>query len=224
MIIDCAEYVDGKRQDAQSLSVEEAARRRGRGGFVWIGLFEPAPAELERVRETFGLHALAVEDAQQFHLRPKVETYEGGVQLVILRTARYDDQREEIDFGEISVFVGVDFVITVRQGVASELRRRPSPARAAARTARSRRRRRAVGDPRSGRRRLRPVVAEVERDLEQVEATVFAGAVAPTQRIYFLRREVTNFYRAVHPLLGRRPRRSSAAPTAHLLPVLPRRA
>ena len=47
-----------------------------------------------------------------------------------------------------------------------------------------------------------PVVAEVERDLEQVEATVFSGAVAPTQRIYFLRREVTNFYRAVHPLLA----------------------
>ena len=202
MIIDCAEYVDGKRQDAQSLSVEEAARRRGRGGFVWIGLFEPEPAELERVRESFGLHALAVEDAQQFHLRPKVESYEGGVQLVILRTARYDDQREEIDFGEISVFVGVDFVITVRQGVASELA-----------GARARLEQRPELLEAGGAAVLWaildqvvdgyvPVVAEVERDLEQVEATVFSGAVAPTQRIYFLRREVTNFYRAVHPLLA----------------------
>ena len=155
MIIDCAEYVDGKRQDAQSLSVEEAARRRGRGGFVWIGLFEPEPAELERVRESFGLHALAVEDAQQFHLRPKVESYEGGVQLVILRTARYDDQREEIDFGEISVFVGADFVITVRQGVASELAGARARLEQRPELLEARRCGRAVGDPRSGGRRLR---------------------------------------------------------------------
>ena len=202
MIVDCAHYVDGRRQDRESLTVEQVADRRGRGGLVWIGLFEPEPAELERVRETFGLHALAVEDAQQFHLRPKVESYEGGVQLVILRTARYDDEREEIDFGEISVFAGADFVITVRQGVASEL------AGARARLEQPPELLEAGGaavlwaildQVVDG---YGPVVAEVERDLEQVEATVFSGAVAPTQRIYFLRREVTNFYRAVHPLLA----------------------
>ena len=61
------------------------------------------------MRDAFGLHELAVEDAQEFHLRPKVESYDEGVQLVILRTARYDEA-EEVEFGEISVFVAPAFV------------------------------------------------------------------------------------------------------------------
>ncbi|HEY9377212.1 MAG TPA: CorA family divalent cation transporter, partial [Jiangellaceae bacterium] len=84
-------------------------------------MFEPSGEELDEVRESFGLHELAVEDAKTFHLRPKVEEYETGVQLVILRTARYNHDQDEVDFGEISIFVGPSFVITVRQGVASEL-------------------------------------------------------------------------------------------------------
>jgi magnesium transporter len=78
--------------------------------------------ELAQVRDTFGLHELAVEDAQNFHMRPKIELYDQDVRLVILRTARYDDAAEEVEFGEISVFLAPTFVITVRQGVASELR------------------------------------------------------------------------------------------------------
>ena len=202
MIIDCAHYRNGRRQESALLTVAEAANRRQDGGFVWVGLFEPEMDELEHIREAFGLHSLAVEDAQQFHLRPKVESYEGGVQLVILRTARYDDSREEIDFGEISVFTGAGFVITVRQGVASELagarsrlEHRPELLEAGAASVLW-----AILDQVVD--GYAPVVAEVERDLEQVEATVFSGTVAPTERIYFLRREVTNFYRAVHPLLS----------------------
>ncbi len=184
------------------MSLEEAAQRCRDGGFVWLGLFEPSADELALVSESFGLHELAVEDAQSLHLRPKVEPYDGGVHLVILRTARYDDEREEVDFGEISVFIGPSFVITVRQGVASELR-----------DARQRLEQRPelleVG-PYSALWAIldqivdgyAPVVAELERDIEQVEATVFSGTVAPTERIYFLRREVTDFYRAVHPLLA----------------------
>ena len=122
MIIDCAHYQDGRRQEDGAVSVKEAAARRGQGGFVWLGLFEPEAEELAQVRDAFGLHELAVEDAQNFHMRPKIELYEGDVQLVILRTARYDDEAEEVEFGEISVFVAPSFVITVRQGVASELR------------------------------------------------------------------------------------------------------
>src|SRR5207247_3534715 len=121
MIIDCAHYRDGRRQEEGAVPLEEAAARCGQGGFVWLGLFEPGAEELAQVRDSFGLHELAVEDAQQFHLRPKVEQYEGDVRLVILRTARYDEAREEVDFGEISVFIGPAFVITVRQGVASDL-------------------------------------------------------------------------------------------------------
>jgi len=202
MIIDCAYYRDGHRQHVGPMSVEDAATRVRGGGFVWLGMYEPTPEELSQVSENFGLHELAVEDAQTFHLRPKVEPYEGDIRLVILRTARYDDQREEVDFGEVSVFVGPAFVITVRQGVASELH--------GARTRLEHRPELLENGTNSVLWAILdqvvdgygPVVAELERDIEQVERTVFAGSVAPTERIYFLRREVTDFYRAVHPLLA----------------------
>jgi len=202
MIVDCAHYRDGSRQSDRPISLDEAATQCLQGGFVWLGMFEPSGEELDEVRESFGLHELAVEDAKSFHLRPKVEEYETGVQLVILRTARYNHDQGEVDFGEISIFVGTSFVITVRQGVASELH--------GART-------RLEQHPKllalgtnsvlwaildqvvKG---YAPVVADLESDIEQVEGTVFSGAVAPTERIYDLRSEVTNFYRAVHPLLA----------------------
>src|SRR5258708_33259857 len=122
MIIDCAYYKDGRRQGEGAVPLEEAAARCGQGGFVWLGLFEPGEDELAQVRDTFGLHELAVEDAQNFHMRPKIELYDQDVRLVILRTARYDDEAEQVEFGEISVFVAPNFLITGRQGVASGLR------------------------------------------------------------------------------------------------------
>ena len=79
MIIDCAHYRDGHRQEEGPMSPAEAAERCSQGGFVWLGLFEPGPDELDEVRRAFGLHELAVEDAQNLHLRPKVELYEDGV-------------------------------------------------------------------------------------------------------------------------------------------------
>jgi magnesium transporter len=202
MIIDCAHYQDGRRQGEGPVPLEEAAARCGQGGFVWLGLFEPGIEELAQVRDSFGLHELAVEDAQTFHLRPKIESYDGDVQLVILRTARYDDDREEVDFGEISVFLAPTFMITVRQGVASELReararleQRPELLASGSSSALW-----AILDQVVD--GYAPVVAGLERDIDQIEATVFSGAVAPTERIYSLRREATDFYRAVHPLLG----------------------
>jgi magnesium transporter len=203
MIVDCAHYRDGRRQHEGKMDPAEAAAIcRNDPGFVWLGMVEPSPEELASVQDTFGLHDLAVEDAQSFHLRPKVEAYEGGVTFVVLRTARYVDEAEEVEFGEVSIFVGPGFIITVRQGVASDLH--------------------------SARLRLEshpklleegpasvlwaildkivddyaPVVEGLEGDIEEVEHTVFSGSRAPTQRIYLLRREVTDFYRAVHPLLG----------------------
>ncbi|HEY0812943.1 MAG TPA: magnesium and cobalt transport protein CorA [Pseudonocardia sp.] len=184
------------------MALEKAAALHRDGGFVWLGLFEPGPEELAKVRESFGLHELAVEDAQTFHMRPKVESYEGPVQLVILRTARYDDDAEEVEFGEISVFLAPTFVITVRQGIASDLHgarlrleRHPElmdvgPASALWAILD------AVVDD------YGPVVAGMEGDIDQIEATVFSGSAAPTERIYSLRREATDFYRAVHPLLA----------------------
>ena len=158
--------------------------------------------ELTQVRDIFGLHELAVEDAQNLHMRPKIETYDKDVQLVILRTARYDDDAEEVEFGEISVFVSPTFVIAVRQGVASELRearqrleQRPELLAAGSSSALW-----AIMDQVVD--GYAPVVAGLEHDIDQIEATVFSGAVAPTERIYSLRNEATDFYRAVHPLLA----------------------
>jgi magnesium transporter len=202
MIIDCAHYQDGRRQEEGPVSLEQAAARGTQDGFVWLGLFEPGLDELAQVREAFGLHELAVEDAQSFHMRPKIEQYEGDVRLVILRTARYDDEAEEVNFGEISVFLAPTFVITVRQGVASELREarqrlehRPELLKAGSTSALWA----ILDEVVDG---YAPVVAGLEDDIDQVEGTVFSGTVAPTERIYSLRRTATQFYRAVHPLLG----------------------
>ena len=202
MIVDCAHYQDGRRRDEGAVPLEEAAARCKQDGFVWLGLFEPGEEELAQVRDTFGLHELAVEDAQNLHMRPKIETYEQDVRLVILRTARYDDDAEQVEFGEISVFLAPSFVITVRQGVASELRearqrleQRPELLSAGSASALWA----ILDEVVDG---YAPVVAGLERDIDQIEATVFSGTVAPTERIYSLRSEATGFYRAVHPLLG----------------------
>lgn len=205
MIIDCALYRDGRRQHDGPMELEQAAEicMRDDSGFVWLGLFEPNPEELAVVQRRFGLHDLAVEDAQSFHLRPKVEQYDdGAVLFVVLRTARYDDAREEVDFGEVSIFLSGSFVITVRQGAASDLHgarlrleRRPELLQEGPGSVLWAILDKVVDD-------YAPVVQGLERDIEEVEATVFSGAAAPTERIYFLRREATDFYRAVHPLLG----------------------
>ncbi len=202
MIVDCAHYKDGHRRDDGPVSLEEAAARRDEGGFVWLGLFEPTEAEMDQVRLLFGLHELAVEDALNSHQRPKIEIHDKDLRLVILRTARYDEEAEEVEFGNIAVLLAPTFVITVRQGVASDLRdarqrleQRPELLAAGSSSALW-----AILDEVVD--NYAPVVAGLERDIDEVEATVFSGSVAPTERIYSLRHEATNFYRAVHPLLA----------------------
>src|SRR4051794_37127234 len=203
MIVDCAHYRDGQRQQAAKMAPEEAARIcKQDPGFVWLGMVEPSDAELGQVQEIFGLHELAVEDAQSFHLRPKVEAYEGDITFVVLRTARYVDELEEVEFGEVSIFVGPGFIITVRQGVASDLHdarlkleHHPKLLEEGPASVLWAILDKIVDD-------YAPVVEGLESDIEEVEHTVFAGAHALTHRIYLLRREVTDLFRAVHPLLG----------------------
>jgi magnesium transporter len=203
MIVDCAHYRDGRRQHEGPMRPEEAAAICGRDpGFVWLGMVEPSPDELASMQDAFGLHELAVEDAQSFHLRPKVEQYDEGIAFVVLRTARYLAEREEVEFGEISIFLGASFVITVRQGSASDLHgarlrleERPKLLREGPPAVLWAILDKVVDD-------YAPVVEELERDIEETERTVFSGAIAPVHRIYLLRREVSDFYRAVHPLLG----------------------
>ena len=211
-IVDCAHYRDGRRQHEGKMDPAEAAAIcREDPGFVWLGMVEPSTEELLRVQESFGLHDLAVEDAQSFHLRPKVEAYEGGITFVVLRTARYVDEREEVEFGEVSIFVGPGFIITVRQGVASDLHgarlrleSHPTLLEEGPASVLWAILDKIVDD-------YAPVVEGLEADIEEVEQTVFAASRAPTQRIYLLRREVTDFYRAVHPLLGPAARSPRAA-------------
>jgi magnesium transporter len=202
MIIDCAYYKDGYRTNEGAVPLEEAAARCSEDGFVWLGLFEPGEEELAQVQNAFGLHELAVEDAQSIHLRPKIETYDADVRLVILRTARYDDNAEEVEFGNIAVFVAPTFVITVRRGSPSRLsearqrlEQRPELLAAGSSSVLWAILDEVVDD-------YAPVVTGLERDIDEIEATVFSGAVAPTERIYSLRNEATGFYRAVHPLLA----------------------
>jgi magnesium transporter len=203
VIVDCAHYKDGSRQHDGPLPIDEAARRcEEDDGFVWVGMHDPDPAELREVAKRFDLPELAVEDAMQAHQRPKLEDYENGYFLV-LHTARYLDDVEEVEFGEVHVFSGAKFVITIRHGAASDLH----PARqrleeehrdmldegpAAAVWAILDK---VVDD-------YEPVMAGLENDVEEVEVQVFGDDSSDqTRRIYFLRRELAEFHRTVHPLL-----------------------
>src|SRR6185436_4443106 len=118
MLVDCAHYKEGCRQNADPLGIGEAAERVGDGdGFIWLGLHDPDPQELAEVARRFDLPPLAVEDAMQAHQRPKIEDYDQGYFLV-LHTARYNDTSEEVEFGEVHVFTGPGFVIVLRHGAA----------------------------------------------------------------------------------------------------------
>ncbi len=201
MIVDCAHYRDGRRQHDGPLEIEQAAEvAQGDGNFVWLGLHEPDAGELEQVAEAFDLHELAVEDAQHAHQRPKLEDYEDSF-FIVLKTARYDDADEEVDFGEIHIFVGPHYVIAVRRGAASGLKE--------ARRRLERREELLASGPAAVVWAIldkvvddyAPVVAGIEDDIEEVEAEIFQERLDSTQRIYFLKREVIEFHRAVAPLL-----------------------
>lgn len=120
-VITAALCEDGRRTSTQDSLMETFRElRRHPGGMAWIGLYRPDPAELQFLAAEFDLHPLAVEDALEAHQRPKLERY-GDTLFVVLRAARYMDAAEEVDFGELHVFVGRDFVITVRHGAAPDL-------------------------------------------------------------------------------------------------------
>src|SRR3954447_930952 len=124
-IVDCAVYEAGKRRegDLELPQAYEAGRDNGAGDgsrFVWIGLREPSQEEFDSVAREFHLHELAVEDAIKAHQRPKIEVYDDTL-FVVLKTARYHDDSETVEVGEILVFVGDGFIVTVRHGTPSEL-------------------------------------------------------------------------------------------------------
>jgi magnesium transporter len=200
VILDCAHYKDGVRQNEAPLDIDEAAERCRDDGFVWLGLHDPDEQEMREVADRFDLAELAVEDAMTAHQRPKIEDYNDGYFLV-LHTARYIDEDEVVEFGEVHVFTGPGYVIVVRHGAASELRSARERLEASAELLREGPAAavwaitdKIVDD-------YEPVMAGLENDVEEVEVDVFGERSDETKRIYFLRRELAEFYRAVHPLL-----------------------
>src|SRR5918912_2761140 len=120
MIVDNAIYVDGHRASEPCSLRETYEALRKERGVAWIGLYRPTEEEFASVAEEFDLHELAVEDAISAHQRPKIERYGDSV-FVVLKSARYVDETETVEFGEIHAFVGRNFIVTVRHGRASEL-------------------------------------------------------------------------------------------------------
>jgi magnesium transporter len=208
-LVDCAIYVDGRRQPGQATPEDIASLRDGGPGFVWLGLHDPGETELAELAERFGLHPLAVEDAVHAeHQRPKLDRYEDTL-FTVLKTVRYvhrdepGSDAEVVQTGEISVFVGRDFVITVRRGEHGGLRdlRRTlenDPARLASgpsavlHAIMDR-----IVDDYLG------VAENLQLDVDAVETAVFGGvgrSRRDAERIYVLKREVLELRRAVNPL------------------------
>ncbi len=200
-LVDCAAYVAGRRTDAHPLPLDEALRAaRAAGGYVWIGLHAPSAPALQGVADLLGLPPLAVEDAVNAHQRPKLEEYD-DLLFLVLKTVRYLDAEELIETGELMVFLGPDFVVSVRHGEASGLgdvrgHLEADPDRlSAGPTAVLHGVLDHVVDG------YGPAAASVEEDVDQIEEQVFSDSrEQPTQRIYSLKREVLEFRRAVEPL------------------------
>ncbi|MEU5887110.1 magnesium and cobalt transport protein CorA [Streptomyces sp. NPDC047461] len=201
-IVQAALYRDGLRVSSPATLADTFRELREQpSGMAWIGLARPTEAELLSLAAEFDLHPLAVEDAMEAHQRPKLERY-GATLFVVLRAARYLDASEEVDFGELHVFVGPDFVITVRHGAAPDLsavRRRmeetpellklgPEAILYAILDA--------VVDG------YLPVVSGVQNDVDEIETEVFRGDPEVSRRIYELSREMVEFQRATRPLVG----------------------
>jgi magnesium transporter len=201
-ILGCAVYKDGKREK-DNLDLREAreACSRHDDAFVWIGLKDPTEEEFDSVTGEFDLHELAVEDAIKAHQRPKLEHY-GDTLFMVLKTACYHDKTETVDIGEINIFVGKSFLITVRHGEASALDgvrkaadERPELLQSGPGAVLHAIVDRVVDD-------YSPVIDGVQDDIEELEEQVFsAERVNPTQRIYKLKREVLQLHRATAPLV-----------------------
>jgi magnesium transporter len=202
-VVDNAIYIDGKRAaEPRSLdrTFEELRQCPDQGrSFCWIGLLRPKPEEIQAVAREFSLHGLAVEDTISAHQRPKVERY-GDVLFVVLRPARYVDPVEVIEIGEIHLFLGPDFVITVRHAekpdlaqVRHRLEREPELLDDGPYSVLYAVLDKIVDD-------YAPVLDGLQNDIDEIEVQVFGGDPTVSKRIYQLSREVIEFQRAVEPL------------------------
>ena len=220
-IIACAQYQNGVRRD---IAIEESGAAALREtGIVWIGLHEPDAALVRLIQEQFGLHELLIEDVNQAHQRPKLDTY-GDVVFVAVRTAQLIDGK--IEFGETHLIVGKGYVVSIRHGASAsyaEVRKRCERAPELLR----------IGESFVLYAILDfiadnyfPVLDEIEEELEHIEEEIFAATPAneKIERIYRLRVELQRMRRVVAPMLEistRLGRHEFAAPTnAVILPYL----
>jgi magnesium transporter len=199
-IVDNAIYVSGVRGGTPHSLEETFETLHERGGMAWIGLYRPTPAEIRAVAEEFDLHHLAVEDALHGHQRPKLERY-GETLFVVLRPARYLDAPEQVEFGEVHLFVGRNFAVTIRHAESPDL---------------GRVRKRLESNPELlalGTESVLyavidqvvdeyvPVISGLQNDIDEIEDQLFGGDPAVSRRIYELLREVIEFQRATRPLV-----------------------
>jgi magnesium transporter len=200
MIVNCAIYRDGHRVVETDDLANVAEACNAGDGIAWIGLYRPTFEEFAEVTRQFDLHDLAVEDAVKAHQRSKLERY-GDTLFCVLRPARYIDETETVEFGEVHVFAGPQFVITVRHGempdlgvVRNALEARPDLLRRGPVAILHAIVDRVVDD-------YTPVVAGVENDIDEIEDEVFDGSADASRRVYELTREVIDFQRATKPLI-----------------------
>ncbi|MFJ5289443.1 magnesium and cobalt transport protein CorA [Streptomyces sp. NPDC088348] len=201
-VVQAALYREGRRVSTpDSLAETFRQLREYPDGMAWIGLHRPTEEEILSLAAEFDLHPLAVEDALEAHQRPKMERY-GDTLFVVLRAARYLDAPEEVDFGELHVFIGPDFLITVRHGAAPDL--------SAVRTRMEETPDLLALGPEAALYAIldavvdgyAPVVTGVQIDIDEIETEVFSGDPAVSRRIYELSREMVEFQRATRPLVG----------------------
>jgi magnesium transporter len=199
-VVDNAVYVDGRRlSEPESLEVTYELLRDS-DGMGWIGLYRPERSEVQSVATEFGIHELAVEDTVSAHQRPKLERYD-DVLFTVLRPARYLEADERVEFGELHVFTGPDFVVTVRHAESPNLARVRQRLEAAPELLR-------LGPEAVLYAILdevvdeyEPVVGGLENDIDEIEDQVFEGDPEVSRRIYELFREVIEFQRATRPLV-----------------------
>jgi magnesium transporter len=198
-IIDSAIYRNGLRE-AHPVTLDQTYEElRAHGGFAWIGMYRPTDDELRSVAGEFGLHPLSVDDALKGHQRPKLERF-GETLFIVLRPARYLDTPEEVEFGEVHMFIGSNFAITVRHAespnlarVRTRLEHNPSLLALGPQAVLYAILDQVVDD-------YQPVIAGLENDIDEIEDQLFQGDPAVPRRIYELAQEAMAFQRATHPL------------------------
>ncbi len=194
-----AVYEEGVRRPGE-LDLDQAYEAcRIDGSFAWIGLYKPTEEELDSVRREFNLHELAIEDAHKGHQQPKLEVYGDSI-FVVLKPAHYYEEEEAVETGEIQLFLGDGFVITVRHDetelhdVRLRLEQRPDLLRFGPAAVLY-----AVVDKVVD--NYVPVLEAVDQDIREVELDVFSSDRSnPVERVYKLKREVLELHSAVAPL------------------------